>query len=111
MIRQFSLAPLALLVAAAFAGCDADLEDGNPCRAIIHANCERIETCDWFVAGHDTSTCLDTMKDSEFASNCAATAGEARRCADAIDAASCEASEWPAPCDGYYYDGSSRFPT
>jgi hypothetical protein len=99
-------ATLVSLAILPFAGCNADLADGNPCRAIAHATCERVNSCNLFAPGGDLGTCLDGLKDSDFVKNCGASSDAARTCADDLDAASCGDTSAPPSCAAYFYNAA-----
>ncbi|HWZ88606.1 MAG TPA: hypothetical protein VNW92_07145 [Polyangiaceae bacterium] len=97
MFRPLSI--FGSLVVLAFVGCNADLADGNPCHAILHAYCDRAERCNLLPAGAtDSASCLSQAAGQPFNANCSLSASSARTCSSDIDASGCQDLQAPGSC-------------
>jgi hypothetical protein len=88
-----------VFAALAALSCNADLADGNPCHAIVHAMCDRLERCNLLPAGaSDSASCQDQNNGLPFNADCNYSGGDARTCASDIDSATCDSVAAPDSC-------------
>lgn len=89
---------LGALALALSSSCNADLADGNPCHAIIHAQCDKATSC----SQPSASSCYSRLQG--FESNCKASASAARSCAADLDNQACGDTTLPASCSAAMSD-------
>ena len=80
-------------------GCNADLAGGNPCYAVILADCGWADKCHKLPSGKSASDCRDDSK--TFIENCTVSIADARSCSSDIDSESCT-DPLPASCYPVY---------
>jgi hypothetical protein len=98
----------ALFLIPATVHCTADLADGNPCRAIVHAICDRFQRCS-ALGSKSVMECVDDGQTAEDMNDCKVSTDNARSCASDLSGLSCGATTVPASCEDIAFD--SDLPT